>query len=77
MDREALGFIQNDDGVGDVVEFSGAGSLCRKERFVELDGGGDDDGCVPVFGGESGSGGLVFFLLGCEIGVMFDDDVFA
>ena len=77
VDGEALGFVEDDDGVGDVVEFAGAGGFAGVEGFVELDGGGDDDGGVPVFSGEPGGGGLAFFLIGGEVGVVFDEGCFA
>lgn len=44
------------------------------EGFVELDGSGDDDGGVPIFGGETAGGAFFFW---CKVAVVFKDDIFA
>ena len=64
VDGEALSFVEDDDGVCDVVKFSRTRGFCSKQGFIELNGCSDDDGCVPVFGGETGGCGLIFFMLG-------------
>ena len=65
-----MGFIEDDDGAGDAVEFATAGGAVGVEGFEKLDVGGDDDAGIPVFGSEAVGGG---FVLGVwvEIGVMF------
>ena len=60
IDGERLCLVENDDGVGNAMELAAAGSFRGVEGFVKLDGGGDDDRRVPVFGSESG---LICFLI--------------
>ena len=74
---EFLGFVEDDDAVGDVVEFAATGRLGGVEGLEELDVGGDDDRDVgPVFGELSkGNGDFVFLLAPFGLGVMFEDVV--
>ena len=40
-------FVKQDDAVCDVMQLSAIRRLCGKERFKELDGGGNDDRVSP------------------------------
>ncbi len=48
-----LGFVQHDDTANQIVELAAAGGSGREQGFEELDVGGDDQRCVPVFTGEA------------------------
>ena len=76
---EFLGFVEDDDAAGDVVEFAAAGGLCGKEGFEELDVGGDDEGDAgPVFGElAEGVGDFVFAFAPFGLGVVLEDVPFA
>ena len=70
---EGLGFIENDDGAGKVVELAAARGFLMGEGFKELNVGGDNEGSVPVFREKFMDGDIfgVFGFRWVEIGVMF------
>jgi len=52
VEGERLNLVQDDDGSGESVELPTGGAGPPEEAFEELDGGGNDDGGIPVLGGE-------------------------
>ena len=76
---ELLGFVEDDDAVGDVVEFTAARGLSGVKGFEELDVGGDDNGdSVPVLGELTERvGNFVFVFAPSGLGVMLEDVVCA
>jgi hypothetical protein len=74
--RESLDFIVDDDRTGDAVEFSAGRGAVGVKRFKELDIGGDDDGCVPVFAGKTVEVLLVVFRagFGLELRVVLENN---
>ena len=48
--RQQLGFVEDDDALGNVMQLAAARGACGVERLEELDVGGDDDRRLPVLG---------------------------
>jgi len=75
MAGQGLDFVKNDDGASDVVDAAQVGGAIGKETFEEANGGGDDNGRVPVFGCTT-LGGIfieVFIIAGADVpGVVFE-----
>ena len=51
--RQHLRLVEDDDTARDIVELAAAGGFVCEEGFKKLDVGGDDNGFVPIFGGEA------------------------
>ena len=70
--REGLGFVEDDDAVGDVVELAAAAAAVGVERLEELHRRRHHDGGVPVFAGQHLAvlgGGQIVLLDGLVLGV--------
>ena len=51
--RQHLGFVKNDDTIGNIVKLAASRGPVRVERFKKLYAGGNNDRSIPVFRGET------------------------
>lgn len=71
FDWQGLGFVEDDYRAGDAVKFAAAGCAVGVKGFEELDVSGDDDACVPIFGGKPIGCGFVL-RIGVEVRMMLE-----
>ena len=71
---QGLGFVKDDDGVGNIVQLAAAFVFGGEEGFKELYVGGDDQGGIPVFGQKSVGFAVVFLR---EVAVVLEHAIFS
>lgn len=72
-----MGFVQDDDAVGQVVQFARRAGEVAEQAVEQLHRGSNDDGRVPVFAGQALPGLLVVMVFGIgfsDAGMVLQDD---
>jgi len=69
---KGLNFVEDEDAAGDPVELAAGASAVGEKGFKKLDVGGDNEGSIPIFGGEAV---VLGFFGGIEFGVVFEDNI--